>query len=255
MVFWMALTACASNAQSLKPVVSVITPAEGARFGVGETITLQVAAASSNKVSKIELRVNDVPTGTVAGTAVNAQPTPTFSSKIDFVPPQAGTYVLAVVAWDANGGSSDPFTLTIIVGEDELFSVPVPTQPAQPTLTPPPGVIGANGCTLAALFVKDITIPDGEEIKAGEQFIKTWRLRNVSSCAWESGYKIKFISDEIMGAALEMAIPPTPKDAEVDVSVQLTAPSTPGVYTSTWRLLEPGGKLFGNRLWAVIKVP
>lgn len=156
---------------------------------------------------------------------------------------------------DATGGSSEPFVLNVTVGEDALFSVPVPTQPVQPTQTPPPGVIGDNGCTLSAVFVTDVTIPDNTPIDAGKSFIKTWRMRNSSTCAWESGYKLKFLSDDIMGATPEMAIPPTPKDAEVDISVQFTAPATSGIYTSTWRLLEPGGKLFGNRVFVVINVP
>ena len=248
-LMWM-LTACGGASQSARPVVSVITPVEGARFGVGDVIALHVAAASSNNVARIELRANNV----IAGTATNADPSPTFSSRIDFTPPQAGAYVLAVLAYDTVGNTSDPFMLNVLVGEELLFSVPQPTQPVPPTTTPPPGIVGSNGCDLSAQFVADVTIPDGTEVPAGKLFVKTWRLRNTSSCAWESGYKLKFLSDEIMGAAPELSIPPTPKDAEVDISVQLMAPSTAGVYTSTWRLLEPGGKLFGNRLWASVKV-
>ena len=250
-VLWMGLAACGSNTQGLKPVVSIITPVEGARFGVGETIVLQVAAASSNNVGRIELRVNNA----LAGTAENDDPSPTFSTQINYTPNQSGTYSLVVTAVDATGGSSEPFVLNVIVGEDALFGVPVPTQPVQPTQTPPPGVIGDNGCTLSAVFVTDVTIPDNTPVDAGKGFIKTWRMRNTSSCAWESGYKLKFLSDDIMGATPEMAIPPTPKDAEVDISVQFTAPATSGSYTSTWRLLEPGGKLFGNRVFVVINVP
>ena len=249
-VLLMGLTGCAGTTQALKPVVSVITPVEGARYGVGETITLQVGAASSNNVARIELRVNNA----VAATANNAQPSPTFSTKLDYIANQAGNLSLMVVALDTTGTSSEPYVLNVTVGDDALFSVPVATQPAQPTLTPPPGVVADNGCTLSAIFVADVTIPDGTPVGAGKAFIKTWRLRNVSSCGWESGYKLKFLSDEIMGAKPETQIPPTPKDGELEVSVQFTAPTTPGVYTSTWRLLEPGGKLFGNRLWAVIKV-
>jgi hypothetical protein len=245
------LAACGGNTQSLKPVVSIITPVEGARFGVGETIMLQLAAASSNNVARIELRVNNA----IAGTVENDTPSPTFSAQINYTPNQSGTLTLMVTAIDANGGSSEPFVLNLIIGEDELFSVPAPTQPVQPTQTPPPGVIGDNGCTLSATFITDVTIPDNTAIEAGKSFIKTWRMRNTSSCAWESGYKLKFLSDDIMGATPEMAIPPTPKDAEVDISVQFTAPATSGTYTSTWRLLEPGGKLFGNRVFVVINVP
>jgi len=48
---------------------------------------------------------------------------------------------------------------------------------------------------------------------------------------------------------------PTPSNAIVEISVPLTAPSQPGVYTTTWRLKDPAGRFFGHRVFAVIRVP
>ena len=39
------------------------------------------------------------------------------------------------------------------------------------------------------------------------------------------------------------------------IYVQFTAPFTPGVYQSFWTMQNPGGGLFGNRIWAGIEVP
>ena len=247
----LVLSACNATSGTLRPKVNVITPVEGARFELGETISLRVAAASSNSVAQVQLRV--------AGQTVleqrNPEPSVTWSTEIQFSPSQTGSYALSVVAIDTTGTSSDPFGLNITVGSDIESVVPPATSPPKPTSTPAPGVIGANGCELSAQFIADVNIPDGTEIKRGEGFVKTWRIKNTSSCTWESGYQLAFLSDDIMGAQQSfMPIPPTAKDTEVDISVPFIAPLQAGVYTSTWKLREPGGKAFGERVYVVIKV-
>ena len=245
------LAACSAAGGTLRPKVNVITPVEGARFELGETITLRVAAAASNNIAQVQLRV--------AGQTVleqrNPEPSVTWSTEIQFSPSQTGSYALSVVAVDSLGTNSDPFGLNIMVGNDIESIVPPATSPPKPTSTPAPGVIGANGCELSALFISDVNIPDGTEIKRGEGFVKTWRIKNTSSCTWESGYQLAFLSDEILGAQQSfMPIPPTAKDTEVDISVPFIAPTQTGIFTSTWKLREPGGKAFGERVYVVIKV-
>ena len=34
------------------------------------------------------------------------------------------------------------------------------------------------------LWIKDVTIPDGTQLKAGESFTKTWLVQNIGGCAW-----------------------------------------------------------------------
>ena len=50
-------------------------------------------------------------------------------------------------------------------------------------------------------------------------------------------------------------LPTTPAPgAEIDVTVQLTAPKQPGMYQSYFRLLDPTGKKFGQRIRCQIHV-
>ncbi len=250
-LFALLLAGCGTADNNLRPKVNVITPVEGARFELGETIALRVAAASSNRIVRVELRV----AGQTVLDRTNPEPSVTWSTELQFSPSQTGTYALSVVAVDGSGNNSDPFGLNITVGSDIQSLVPPPTEPAKATSTPAPGVIGANGCELSAQFVADVNIPDGTEIKRSEGFVKTWRIKNTSSCTWESGYQLAFLSDDILGAQQSfMPIPPTAKETEVDISVPFTAPTQPGIYTSTWKLREPGGKAFGERVYVVIKV-
>lgn len=43
-----------------------------------------------------------------------------------------------------------------------------------------------TNCDFDADFVEDITFPDNTDVERGTPFIKTWRLRNVGTCAWDS---------------------------------------------------------------------
>jgi hypothetical protein len=108
------------------------------------------------------------------------------------------------------------------------------------------------------VFEGDVTIPDGTIMRPGEDFIKTWAIRNTGNCTWDEGYVLVFIggnreldpvnfefkrSDDFVAAG-----------EAVNVSVPLTAPLTPGSYTGTWRMQSDTGYYFGTPLTVVIEV-
>ncbi len=114
----------------------------------------------------------------------------------------------------------------------------VPAAPSGSAATPTPL------CDLAE-FVDDITVPDGTQFKPGETFTKTWRLRNQGTCTWTTDYALVFDGGEAMDAELVLNLPAdVPPGSEIDVSVELTAPSDPGVYRGYWRLRNAEGVLF-----------
>jgi hypothetical protein len=80
-------------------------------------------------------------------------------------------------------------------------------------------------------------------------------MKNTSSCDWGEGYTLAFLQDTPMSDAGSAPVRPTPSNANVDVSVELTAPAQAGTYTSTWRLKDPAGQFFGNVVYLVIRVP
>ncbi len=89
-------------------------------------------------------------------------------------------------------------------------------------------------------FVADINYPDDTGVAAGSEFIKTWKIRNVGTCAWGAGYKIAYAgySDKMSGAPLSITTVVQPGQ-EVEVSVQFKAPTKPGVYVSAWTMANP----------------
>jgi hypothetical protein len=246
------MSACAgAPARAVKPIVAIVTPPQGAQYDPGEPINLTIAAAASANVNRIELSVN----GAVVATQVNPEPAQTFSTRITWQPQAQGRTEIQVTAIDSAGNSSDPFAITVMVGA-EPTPTPLPeAPPAAEAPAAPAQVLGPNGCVLAATFLQDVTVPDGTPINAGAPFTKTWRLKNTSACDWGEGYTIAFLQDTPMSAAGSAPVRPTPSNANVDVSVALSAPAQAGVYTSTWRLKDPAGQFFGNVVYLVIRVP
>lgn len=106
-----------------------------------------------------------------------------------------------------------------------------------------------------AKFVADVTVPDGTTQLAGSAFLKTWRVRNTGSSTWGEGYHLAFFGDERMDGPDRVPLPMAAPGQEVDVSVRLKAPLTPGTHKSTWRARDPEGTFFGHRYFALITVP
>ena len=138
-----------------------------------------------------------------------------------------------------------------------------PLPPLPPTATPigqPPPTVVPSGCDKAA-FVSDATVPDGTVFSPGAAFTKTWRLRNVGSCAWTTSYKLVYYSGEPMGAATAVNLPwNVAFNQTVDISVNMVAPSTPGKYRGFWILANANGQFFGigaeasKPIWVEINV-
>jgi hypothetical protein len=120
---------------------------------------------------------------------------------------------------------------------------PKPPEPVLPSLTFTPTQRPCN----QALFVTDVTIPDGTEIPAGTSFTKTWRIQNNGSCTWTSGYLAVFDSGDRMNAPDAVAVTggTVPYGGTADVTMTLKAPDTAGTYKAYFRLRAPEGTLFG----------
>jgi hypothetical protein len=97
-----------------------------------------------------------------------------------------------------------------------------------------------------AQFVADVTVPDGTRFDPAATFTKTWRLRNIGTCTWTTGYTMVYDSGEKMGATTSVALPNSVAPGQtVDVSVNMTAPSTAGHYIGYWKFKNASGTLFG----------
>ena len=107
----------------------------------------------------------------------------------------------------------------------------------------------------------DVTIPDGTYITAGATFVKTWRLKNVGTCTWDTSYALVFDSGTQMGTTAAVPMPKFVSPGQsVDLTVTLTAPSGAGTYRGYWKLRSSSGQVFGigsvfsSAFWVEIRV-
>jgi hypothetical protein len=115
------------------------------------------------------------------------------------------------------------------------------TDPTQAALGTP-----ASLCDNYA-YVADITIPDGTVMVAGQDFVKTWAIRNTGDCTWGDGYGLIYSYGEKMSGEpvpLGAVVPP---GGEINVSINFKAPDRIGEYVSSWQMVNPRGISFGTK--------
>jgi hypothetical protein len=69
----------------------------------------------------------------------------------------------------------------------------------------------------------DVNIPDNTPMSPGQEFVKTWKIKNIGACTWGEGYKMVFsYGEEMEGVAQPLGAAIAPGQ-EVDVSAEITA--------------------------------
>jgi len=153
-------------------------------------------------------------------------------------------------------------TLTPTTTQTQVSTLTNTPVPASPTATKVPATNTSTPvpCDWAG-FVKDVTVPDGTEFDLSESFVKTWRLKNIGSCTWNSDYDLVFVSGNAMNGPAAVSIGTTVRPGEtVDLSVKLKAPDEEGEYTGYWKLRNASNAIFGlganagKSFWVQIEV-
>ncbi len=105
------------------------------------------------------------------------------------------------------------------------------------------------------VFISDATYPDGAVVTVGQEFVKTWKVKNTGSCTWTTGYRIINANyGEKMGGLPTALTAEVLPNTEAEISITLKAPSKPGTYSGYWRLTNNNGYTFGTILTVVILV-
>ncbi|MDK2981214.1 MAG: hypothetical protein PWQ55_1561 [Chloroflexota bacterium] len=136
---------------------------------------------------------------------------------------------------------------------------PLPTLTPYPTYTAvsqrpnyPQPTYAPENCNQAT-FISE-TIPDNTVFQPGEDFTKSWRLKNTGTCTWNPNYSFVFYSGDRMSGDKVTDLDEYVKPGEtIDVLVDMTAPSDPDTYTGYWRMQDDGGTNF-YQVYVTIKV-
>jgi hypothetical protein len=178
------------------------------------------AAVATATTSALHTQIAQLQTQVAQPTAAIEQPTETQ------VPPTA---------------TPEPPPATPTQAEPTATQVPPTATPVPPTPTP------TTPCN-AAQFVTDVSVPDGTVFTPGAYFTKTWRLRNIGACTWNSAYSMIFVSGDSLGAPAQVFLPGNVAPGQViDLSVNMTAPGRDGSFRGNWMLRDGSGNAFGVR--------
>jgi predicted small secreted protein len=156
----------------------------------------------------------------------------------------AAATVQAFLTTTARPITPTPTLTRIPIGPTTLTTVPATFQPAA----------SATSICDAMQFVADVTIPDGTVMTPNQTFTKTWRVKNVGTCAWTPSYSIVFSNGNSMNGPTTQALTGNVGPGQtLDITLNLAAPATPDSYRGFWKLRNAAGVLFGQ-FYADIKV-
>ncbi len=171
-------------------------------------------------------------------------------------------FILVISAYGSPAGDRALWVNPIIArvgGGTTVTATPTVTG-TPPTPTPTKSVTPQPNACDRAQFISDVTVPDGTTFAPGYSFSKTWRLKNVGTCTW-TNYSLIFDSGEKMGGPDSALIPTSVAPGQtVDITIQLTSPTTAGTYRGYWKLQSNTGVPFGigsagtKSFWVEIKV-
>ena len=172
---------------------------------------------------------------------------------------------VAVVRTSAAGTVVSQFTLTAAAFTPTILlptDTSVPDATATATLPVVAQVTNLSGTPEALCdsltfnpATVDVNVPDNTPMTPGQDFIKTWKVKNNGACEWGPGYVLAYAgyTDQMSGqfvALTDLVLP----GEEVDVSVQFKAPSEAGTYTSAWQMRNPAGITFEEIIFVKIQV-
>lgn len=187
------------------------------------------------------------------GSPTTTEPTP----DIALIRTSAAQTVVAQFTLTAAAFTPVPSIPTNTAAPESTDTATVPTA-AQATAL----VTGTAGTSVALcdslsydVATVDVNVPDNTVMSPGQDFIKTWKVKNNGSCEWGAGYVLAYAgyTDQMSGqfVALTDVIQP---GEEVEVSVQFKAPSQAGTYLSAWQMRNPAGVTFPAIIFVKIVV-
>ena len=166
------------------------------------------------------------------------------------------------VALTQQAAATAAFVQTLIAKVDQLSHQPTwtpqPTYPPYPTpmVAAPTAVVGtpatpaaqptaASGTKCYQMeFQGDVNYPPDTAVKAGDKFIKKWKIKNTGTCTWTTDFDVVFVWGDKIGKNGDITYAVKPGDT-FTVAVEITAPSTAGTYIGYWMMTDNQGARFG----------
>jgi hypothetical protein len=223
------------NVNGLMPVVTAYQAGELSAVG---------DASAVDELSAIMWAVTD-PRGTTSVFKADlSQPSFAWTA-----PAITGTYRLAATVAGLDRGSLDitvaapapVLTDTVATGDADEASVEEEEETA-------------DAANLKAAFVADVTVPDNTLFEKGEEFVKTWRMRNSGTEDWPADTVMVFASGSELAKVKEVEVGAVKAGDNVEISVEMQAPDENGSFRSVWQLQVNGKSIGGGGAYVLIRV-
>jgi hypothetical protein len=240
------------------PQVEIIAPTNHSTVSRGSTIAVRVLIDDPKGIASIQLLADEQPVTTVLPPA---PPVTQLTQEIHWTPDADGPHDIKVAVQNntSQWGYSESVTLYVVdllwqqtviavqlaTATPDPFAVvtPLPTSPYTP---PPPFTPTPTPCLDDAGYLTDVTVPDGEQFDKGATFDKTWRLRNIGTCTWDTDYELVFLDGSQLGGPSPIALPYTVlPSGTVDITVPMVAPDALGTYSGRWQMRNSDEVKFG----------
>ncbi len=246
-----AVLACGPVTCQGAVTVVIDSPANGSTVVVGQEVPIDSTVTAGAGVDRVDLSIDGqvVRHDSPADEGLTA-----FRVVQPWTPAAEGQVIVSVVAYDVNGASGQAtITLQVVASGGAVPTDGPGTVVPGPSETLPP-VTTEAGCTLDTSYVADVTIPDGTEMSPDAEFVKTWKVKNSGTCDWDTGFELIFVGGAQMSGPASVPLPAVAAGSNVDVAVDLVAPSAPGTHKGTWRVRADDGTVFGTNLIVLIEV-
>jgi ABC-type amino acid transport substrate-binding protein len=162
----------------------------------------------------------------------------------------------------ATASATDAAAIVVTTPTATASVTPVPAT-ATPLPTVPP-TSTTMVCVNGLGYVADMNLDDQNMtappvMSPGQNFTKTWRVRNTGNCDWAADFLLMYVNgnrpEAQMGAqpvAVGKVVAP---GQEVDLSVNMTAPYSYGAFQAFFQMRDNKGVYFGQVVWAGVSVP
>ncbi len=191
------------------------------------TQAAQTVAAQFTQTSYAQTAAAPTQTNTTA-------PTPTVA--VTFTP-----FATLPIFTLPTGGTSQPLS---------LFTPTISLLPLQGT---PTGALCDNSA-----YIRDVGTPDGTILKPNQSFAKGWLIQNTGTCNWMIGYHLVRVggNTEFGGAIFAIRFPGEIVLAGtiVEISLNLVAPRTPGMYEARYQMYTNLDIPFGTGMTVAVEV-
>jgi subtilase family serine protease len=200
--------ACGGSDDDTGPSVKIISPSDQYDVALGESLRVESRVRDNSGVARVELHAGN--------STVDVQEVPegekSYRAQQSWSPVAAGSYSIAIIAYDEKGQPSDPVTVTVNVGLTTHA-------PAAPQI-----VSGASPTTSAVqsgLPDLDIVNVSGNlDLAVGEPLALLVTVRNHGPGATDKPALVRLTLGE--GVATESYAPPLPAGGQVVVAVSLS---------------------------------